>query len=158
MLILSTLGNCDAVPACTYIEVLHMNKVVAKYKKPWNVGSIIKAFFRNHPYFFQGGKVELCSKIVYPLALVELEALESAGEEFDTVEHAILSLSYAGISDAARISDMLGLPLNYTLQIIRLLESYGHVLDMRVTELGAKSTEEKVKYTKLLVRHKVQAD
>lgn len=135
-----------------------MSKAV-RSKKNWHVESIIKAFYRHYPNFFRGGKVKLCSKIYYPLALLELEVLESAGEEFDTIEHAILSLIYAGIADQAQLSDVLGLPLNYTRQIIAVLQGYGHVTeDMRITELGAKSADERVKFTKMMVRQKVQAD
>ncbi|RKN77075.1 hypothetical protein [Paenibacillus ginsengarvi] len=124
----------------------------------WNVEFILKDFYRNYPQFFAAGRVELCSKLYYPIALLELEVLESAGEEFDTIEHSILSLIYAGLTDPEQICDVLGLPLNYTMLIIKVLQGYGHVTDSGITELGIKSAIENVKYTRMRVRHKVQAD
>ncbi|MUT65224.1 hypothetical protein [Paenibacillus sp. NEAU-GSW1] len=127
-------------------------------KAPLHVEMIMKNFYRHYPQFFQAGKVELCSKLFYPIALLELEVLESAGEEFDTIEHAVLSLIYAGLNEPEQICDVLGLPLNYTAQMINILRGYGHVAEMSITELGVKSVVEKVKYTKMHVRQKVQAD
>ncbi|SHG07013.1 hypothetical protein [Ornithinibacillus halophilus] len=119
---------------------------------------MIDDFYKMYPEFYRAGRLEFCSCVYYPIADLELELLESSSEEFETIEHAILELIYGGIKTQGQISKMMGLPEKYVKKIIDVLESYGHLLDMQLTDLGEKSVLEGVKYTRYSTRQKVQAD
>lgn len=128
-------------------------------KMPFHFNHVaIDDFYEKYPEFYKAGKMEFCSCIYYPIADLELELLEASSEEFETIEHSILELIYSGIVNTKQIADMMGLPEKYVKKIISLLEGYGQLLEMKVTDIGRKSVLEGVKYTKFTTRQKIQAD
>ncbi|WEK53709.1 MAG: hypothetical protein P0Y55_14145 [Candidatus Cohnella colombiensis] len=118
----------------------------------------LRDFMRSCPELTTGRALTQFACIYYPIAMLELELLENASEEFDTIENAMLELIYAGLKSIEQISEVMGLPLNYTQKLMTILEGYGHIENGELTELGRRSVAEGIKYTKYTTRQLVQAD
>ena len=104
------------------------------------------------------GELDFFSAIYYPIALIEVDLTEFSTEEFEIIEKVILSIYKAGIKSPNDISSMLGVTSKYVDKILSLLEGYGHIENGNVTQLGIRSLEEGIKYTKYKTRQKVQVD
>lgn len=118
----------------------------------------LKDFYHKYPQLFKGGRLRQFAPVYYPIATLDLELLEQAGEEFDTIEHTVLLLVRAGLRQPEQICDVMGLPVNYTNRILEVLHGYGHIQESSLTELGILSAETGVNYKQYLIRQKVQAD
>lgn len=124
----------------------------------WNCQMVLTDLYNKYPILSEIGSLEMFACVYFPVALLELELQEFVSEEFDTIEHSVLELFYAGFRNAAGISKVMGLPPGYVKKILYILESYGHILHGQVTELGLKSIADGAKYTKNTTLQKVQAD
>lgn len=118
----------------------------------------LNEFYKAYPEFMACGELEMFSCLYYPIGKMELELIESCTEEFETIEHSLLELMYSGITQPEELSNVMGLPQNYVMKLLRILEGYGHLIDGQLTDLGMKSIEDEVKYVKYPVQQKVQVD
>jgi len=126
---------------------------------PFNNNHIVlQDFYRSCQELVAGRELTRFNCVYYPIAMLELELLENSSEEFDTIEKSILELFYSGVETAEQISEVMGLPFNYTQKLMGILEGYGHIDNGKLTELGKRSVAEGIKYTKYTTRQIVQAD
>nr|WP_309098414.1 hypothetical protein [Fredinandcohnia onubensis] len=123
-----------------------------------HIQTAIDLFYESYPVFHKAGKLTFCSCLYYPLANLELNVREASSEEFDTIEHTILEIIYSGIKEPSEIAKMMGLTEKYVMKLIRILEGYGHVLDMEVQDIGKRSVKDGVKYRTYQTTQRVQAD
>jgi len=97
-------------------------------------------------------------QLAYPIAFIEVEALERTKEDFPFVEKAVLKMCKSGYFEPSIIAHALGLSESYIRKIIRLLLSYGHINENGITELGMKSLEQNASIKKNKVKQKIQVD
>ena len=97
-------------------------------------------------------------RIAYPIAIMEVEAWERTKEDFPLVEKTILKMYRNQISEPGVISRAIGLSESYVSKVARLLESYGHIKDDRITELGVASLNEDASIKVNQNKRRIQVD
>lgn len=102
--------------------------------------------------------IEKFAPVYYPIAIIEMNLDETTFEDFESVQYSILNLYSLGIVNYAVIAETLGLSSNYVFKVIRLLNSYGHLDDRGITELGQDSIKSGKKIVKSKVWQKFQMD
>lgn len=77
--------------------------------------------------------------VAYPIAFVEVEALERTKEDFSIVEKTVLKLLRNRFIEPAIIARVMGLTESYIEKVIKLLFAYGQVDENGLTEIGLQS-------------------
>lgn len=103
-------------------------------------------------------EVDRIVPIYYPIAIVEMEMGERSMEDFETIEYVILKLVASGITSVDILSSLMGLDKNYIEEILKMLYSYGHIADGKITPLGIESIEHRAKITLKRSKQKFQID
>ena len=97
-------------------------------------------------------------KVAYPIAILEVDAMERTKEDFPLVEKTILKMYRNHVSNPRIISKALGLTESYVCKVIRLLEAYGHIAYNQLTELGRESLEQNSSIKMNEEKRKIQVD
>lgn len=103
-------------------------------------------------------KVDRIVPIYYPIAVVEMEMGERSMEDFETIEYVILKLFASGITAVNLLSSLTGLDKTYVEEILKMLYSYGHIVDGKITPLGLESVKHRARITLKRSKQKFQID
>lgn len=126
-------------------------------KYNFDVISTIAKILEQNPQIVQG-RIELFTEIYYPIALLEIDMLETTFEDFDIIQESVLKFVQSGIRSAAEISCLMGLSVNYIQKTMNLLMGYGFINTEGLTQLGVKSLETGKKQITNPVKQRFKAD
>lgn len=103
-------------------------------------------------------KIELFSEVYYPIAILEGELNETAYEDFELAQMAVLKFVREGMTDAEEIAKIMGLGIHYVQDILKQLTDYNFISEKGITEDGLVSLKSGKKILHNTVKQRFQAD
>lgn len=102
--------------------------------------------------------IRFAAMVFYPVARVDVIAMEESVEAFDPVQLTVLNFLNLGL-DRSQIATVTGLTPEYVGKVMELLVGYGHIeTDGSITTIGRKSIEEERKIELKESRRHIQLD
>lgn len=107
---------------------------------------------------FEITKFRYVTPVAYPIAFIEIEALERTFEDFPLVEKTVLNLINYNFSQPSIIAKVMGLTESYIRKIIKLLFAYGQIDRKGITSTGQESLQQNASIKRNTVKQKIQVD
>ncbi len=107
---------------------------------------------------FEITKFRYVTPVAYPIAFIEIEALERTLEDFPVVEKTVLRLISYHFLEPSIIAKVMGLTESYIRKIIKLLLAYGQIDRNGITASGLQSLQQNASIKINTVKQKIQVD
>ena len=131
-----------------------MNNMLNDFKLQSQLIEIYKSF----PSIFKYEQVSVCSKVYYPIAIIDLLIEEHVRQPFSSVEQIIIELIHAGKTSVVLLAEAIGLPELYIADIVRQLEEEGVINHFKLTSKGEYGRLHKIKHTTASYKQSLQFD
>lgn len=114
--------------------------------------------YKKYPSLFTYEQVSICSKIYYPISIVDVLVEETIRKPFTPLEQIVIELIHSGVNNDSQIANSLGLPAVFIRETVELLEQDGLIEEYRLTTRGEYCYTQKIKYTSHVYRQSIQYD
>lgn len=114
--------------------------------------------YRKYPSIFSYENVSICSKIYYPISIVDILIEETIRKPFTPLEQIVIELVKSGLNNSSQIAKTVGLPETFINETIEILEEGELLKDFKLTSRGEYCYSHKIKFTSHIYRQSIQYD
>lgn len=120
--------------------------------------SQIIEIYKRFPSLFSYERVSVCSKIYYPISIIDILVEESIRQQFTPLELMVLELIKSGKNTIDELVHAIGLPELYIQGIVQDLENDNLIIDNKLTQSGEYGCEQRVKFSSTVYKRRLQFD
>jgi|GEM_PF-6241870 len=118
----------------------------------------ILEIYNKYPSIFSYERISVCSRLYYPIALVDVLVEENVRQPFSPIEQIVIELIKSGVSSLTDLTEAIGLPELYLKEILRELEAEELVEDFKLTIKGEYGHQQRIKFTTSIYKYSFQYD